>query len=255
MTTTTGTAVAGRRPATWAPLLLRVGLLLAAVGLLIAGVRLLGPWSPARLQGLLAAAGPVAPAAFVGLFVLLNTASVPAPLLGATGGLAFGLVPGALATLAGMTAAACAQLLLGRRLTGPATVAVRLPGARRIQQALQGRGWLAVIALRLAPGPFSEVNLAAGLTPLRLRSMAVGTLIGGIPKALGWAALGRGATQLPAAAALVLATVTGGLVLTVTWLRRRRQQPPAGHPEPAPLHRTNRTVDPPALERAADYRG
>jgi uncharacterized membrane protein YdjX (TVP38/TMEM64 family) len=191
MTTTTGSVVAGRRRAPWAPLLLRVGLLLAAVGLLAAGARLLGPWSPERLQGLLAAAGPLAPAAFVGLFMLLNTAGVPAPLLGAAGGLAFGLVPGALATLAGMTAAACVQLLVGRRLAGSALSVVRLPGTRRLQTALQGRGWLAVVALRLAPGPFSEVNLAAGLTPLSLRSMAIGTLIGGIPKALGWAALGR----------------------------------------------------------------
>jgi uncharacterized membrane protein YdjX (TVP38/TMEM64 family) len=164
MSDTMGLAAAGRRRASWAPVLLRLGLLVAAVGLLAASARLLGPWSPDRLQGLLAAAGPFAPAAFVGLFVVLNTAGVPAPLLGAAGGLALGLVPGALATLVGMTAAACAQLLLARRLTGPAKAAVRLPGAHRLQQALQGRGWLAVVAPRLAPGPFSEVNLAAGLT-------------------------------------------------------------------------------------------
>jgi uncharacterized membrane protein YdjX (TVP38/TMEM64 family) len=256
MTNTMGSAAAGRRRPTWALILLRVGLLLAAVALLAASARLLGPWSPERLQELLAAAGPFAPAAFVGLFLVLNTAGVPAPLLGGAGGLALGLVPGALATLAGMTVAACAQLLLGRRLTGPALAAVRLPGADRLPRILQGRGWLAVVALRLTPGPFSEVNLAAGLTPLSLPSMAVGTVVGGAPKALGWAALGLGVTHLPVNPALVIViTVVAGLVFTIVWLRRRGQQPPAARPRPAPLSRTSPTADLPALRRAADHHG
>jgi hypothetical protein len=87
------TSLAGRRRAPWAAILLRVGLLLA-------------------VRGLLAALGPFAPVAFLGLFLVLSSAGVPAPLLGAAGG--------------------------------------------------------------LVPGPFSEVNLAAGLTRPRLRSMAVG---------------------------------------------------------------------------------
>ena len=237
-------------------MLFRLGLLLAVLGLLAAGAKLLGPWSPERLQGLLAAAGPLAPAAFVALFVALNTAGVPAPLLGAAGGLALGLVPGALATLAGMTTAACVQLLLARRLTGPSRAAVRLPGAHRLHQALQGRGWLAVVALRLAPGPFSEANLAAGLTTLSVRAMAVGTLIGSAPKALGWVALGLGTSRLPAAPALVIAAaVVAGLALTGVWLRRRGQQPAAAHPEPAPPQQPSPTSDPPALQRAADNRG
>jgi uncharacterized membrane protein YdjX (TVP38/TMEM64 family) len=256
MSDTMVSAAASRRRATWAPILLRLGRLVAAVGLLAASARLLGPWSPERLQGLLAAAGPFAPAAFVALFVVLNTAGVPAPLLGAASGLALGLIPGALATLAGMTAAACTQLLLARRLTGPSRASVRLPGAHRLQQALQGRGWLAVVALRLAPGPFSEANLAAGLTPLRVRSMAAGTLIGGAPKALGWVALGLGTSRLPAVPPLMIAaTVVAGLALTGVWLRRRGQQPAAAHPEPALPQQPSPTSDPPALQRAADNRG
>ena len=255
MSDTMVSAAAGRRRTTWVPILLRLGLLVAAVALLAASARLLGPGSLERLQGLLAAAGPFAPAAFVALFVVLNTAGVPAPLLGAASGLALGLISGALATLAGMTAAACTQLLLARRLTGPSRAAVRLPGAHRLQQVLQGRGWLAVVALRLAPGPFSEANLAAGLTPLRARSMAVGTLIGGAPKALGWVALSLGTSRLPAVPPLVIAAaVDAGLPLTGVWLRRRGQQPAAAHPEPAPPQQPSPTSDPPALQRAADNR-
>jgi uncharacterized membrane protein YdjX (TVP38/TMEM64 family) len=224
----------GRHRTTRAHILLRIGLLLAVLGLLAAAGQLLGPWSPDRLGGLLDALGPFAVAGFVGLFVVLNTGGVPAPLLGAAGGLALGLVPGALATLAGMTVAACGQLLLGRRLTGSALAAVRLPGSRRLQKVLQGRGWLAVVALRMVPGPFSEVNLAAGLTPLRLRSMAVGTLIGGAPKALAWAALGLGATRLPALPPfLIAAVIVTSVVLTVAWLRWRGPRSPKSRPTAA----------------------
>jgi hypothetical protein len=74
--------VADHRRAPWAPILLRVGLLLAVLGLLAAVGQLLGPRSPERLRRLLAALGPFAPVAFGG---------------------------------------ACVQLLLGRRLTGSAS--------------------------------------------------------------------------------------------------------------------------------------
>jgi uncharacterized membrane protein YdjX (TVP38/TMEM64 family) len=224
---------AGRRRSTWAPILLRIGLLIALLGLLAGGAWLLGPWSPDRLRGLLAPAGPLAPAVFVGLFVVLNSAGVPGPLLGAAGGLALGLVPGALATLAGMTVAACVQFLLARRLTGPAMAAVRFSGADRLQQALQRRGWLAVVALRLVPGPFVALNLAAGLTPLRLRWMAVGTLIGGVPKALGWDALGLGASHLAVSPLVVAAVIVASVALTVVWLRWGRPWSAQAHAQPA----------------------
>jgi hypothetical protein len=85
--------------------------------------------------------------------------------------------------------------------------------------------------------------------------MAVGTLIGGAPKALGWAALGLGAIHLPAAPALLLATVVvAGLALTVAWLRPGGQ-PAAAHPEPAPPNRANSTADPGGLQPASDNRG
>jgi membrane protein DedA with SNARE-associated domain len=256
MSDTMVSAAAGRRRATWASILLRLGLLVAAVGLLAASARLLGPWSPACLQGLLAAAGAVRPPGVRGTVRGAQHGRRASLTARRPGGLALGLVPGALATLVGMTAAACAQLLLGRRLTRPSRAAVRLPGAHRLQQALQGRGWLAVVVLRLAPGPFSEANPAAGLTPLRVRSMAVGTLVGGAPKALGWAALGLGASHLPAAPALVIATaVAAGLTLTVVWLRRRGQRPATAHLEPAPPHRPNPIANPPALWRTADNGG
>ena len=43
---------------------------------------------------------------------------------------------------------------------------------------------------RLLPGPFSELNMAAGLTPLAFRDFAVGTLLGCLPKAIAWSGVG-----------------------------------------------------------------
>jgi hypothetical protein len=65
--------------------------------------------------------------------------------------------------------------------------------------------------------------------------MAIGTLIGGAPKALGWAALGLGATRLPAVSPLMTAAViVAALALTIAWLCWRRPRSARAHPNPQP---------------------
>jgi uncharacterized membrane protein YdjX (TVP38/TMEM64 family) len=132
----------------------------------------------------------LAPLVFIGLFAVLNTVGLPAPVLGAVGGATFGLFEGAAVTLVAMTVTACIQFLLGRRLGGE-RLRQRL-GARfgRIGLLLERRGTLAVAGGRLLPGPFSELNMAAGLTPLTFRDFAVGTILGCAPKAAAWSAVG-----------------------------------------------------------------
>jgi uncharacterized membrane protein YdjX (TVP38/TMEM64 family) len=49
---------------------------------------------------------------------------------------------------------------------------------------------MAVAGTRLLPGPFSELNMLAGLTVLKLRDFTIGTIIGCVPKALAWSGLG-----------------------------------------------------------------
>jgi hypothetical protein len=174
-----GAGPAERRPSTWTRILLRIGLLVALLGLLAGGAWLLGPWSPDRLRGLLAPAGPLAPAVFVGLFVVLNSAGVPAPLLGAAGGLTPGLIPGALATLAGMTVVACVQFLLARRLTGPAIAAVRFSGTDRLvgdrRRRRRGRGpHCRVVAL-------AQAAAVTGACPTRSRGGRAGGPVPGPP--------------------------------------------------------------------------
>jgi uncharacterized membrane protein YdjX (TVP38/TMEM64 family) len=132
----------------------------------------------------------LAPLVFIGIFLVLNTLGVPAPVLLAVGGATFGLVDGAAVVLSAMWVTACVQFLLARRLGGD-HLRRRLGGQLgRLGLLLERRGVLAVAAGRLLPGPFSELNMAAGLTPLTFRDFAVGTILGCAPKAVAWSAVG-----------------------------------------------------------------
>jgi uncharacterized membrane protein YdjX (TVP38/TMEM64 family) len=127
---------------------------------------------------------------FIILFLALNTVGVPLPVLGTVAGAAFGPVSGATTSLVAMTMTACAQFLLARHVAGE-RVRDRL-GHRLVwvNQLLERRGTIAVAGARLLPSPFSEFNMAAGLTSLRLRDFTIGTVIGCGPKALAWSGLG-----------------------------------------------------------------
>jgi uncharacterized membrane protein YdjX (TVP38/TMEM64 family) len=132
----------------------------------------------------------LAPLIFIALFVALNTLGLPAPVLGAVGGATFGLFEGAAVTLSAMWVTACIQFLLARRLGGERLRKRLGDQLGRIGLLLERRGALAVAGGRLLPGPFSELNMAAALTPLTFRDFAVGTLLGCAPKAAAWSAVG-----------------------------------------------------------------
>jgi uncharacterized membrane protein YdjX (TVP38/TMEM64 family) len=148
-------------------------------------------WDPlAGLRGWVGRAGSAGPLLFVPLFLALNTAGVPLPVLGAASGAAFGPIHGAAILFVAMTMTACAQFLLARHVVGE-QVRRRLGHAWvRVSELLQRRGVLAVAGARLLPGPFSEFNMLAGLTALTLRDFTMGTMIGCVPKALAWSGLG-----------------------------------------------------------------
>ena len=135
-------------------------------------------------------AGSFGPLLFVLLFLALNTIGVPLPVLGSAAGVAFGPISGAMTSLIAMTITACAQFLLARYVVGE-RVRQRLGHSLvRVSQLLERRGVRTVAGLRLVPGPFSELNMLAGLTALTLRDFTVGTIIGCAPKALAWSGIG-----------------------------------------------------------------
>jgi uncharacterized membrane protein YdjX (TVP38/TMEM64 family) len=179
----------GRRRAR--PLMRLVGLVALIVGVAIAGhASGAVAVTAASLREWVQGFSRLAPLIFIALFLVLNTIGLPAPVLGAVGGGTFGLFAGTAVTLSAMWVTACIQFLLARRLGGE-LLRKRL-GDRlgRVGLLLERRGALAVAGGRLLPGPFSELNMAAGLTPLTFRDFALGTLLGCAPKAAAWSAVG-----------------------------------------------------------------
>jgi uncharacterized membrane protein YdjX (TVP38/TMEM64 family) len=169
---------------------------LAAIIVLIAGTvaagHLLNAWLDplAELRGWVDRAGSAGPLLFVLLFLALNTVGLPLPVLGAAAGAAFGPVHGAATLFVAMTITSGAQFLLARHVVGE-RVRQRLNHAlARVSQLLERRGVIAVAGARLLPGPFSEFNMLAGLTVVKLRDFTLGTMIGCVPKALAWSGLG-----------------------------------------------------------------
>jgi uncharacterized membrane protein YdjX (TVP38/TMEM64 family) len=169
---------------------------LSALAVLIAGTvaagLLLNEWMDplTELRGWVKRAGSAGPLLFVVCFLALNTVGVPLPVLGAAAGIAFDPVSGAATSLVAMTLTACTQFLRARHIVGE-RVRQRLGHTlMRVNQLVERRGVIAVAGARLLPGPFSEFNMLAGLTGVKLRDFTIGTVIGCAPKALAWSGLG-----------------------------------------------------------------
>jgi uncharacterized membrane protein YdjX (TVP38/TMEM64 family) len=84
---------------------------------------------------------------------------------------------------------------------------------------LTRHGTVAVMESRIIPLlPYGAVNFSAGLTTLRFREMALGTVVGGAPKVFAYTALGGSLTDIGspegvAAVVLILALALAGALL------------------------------------------
>lgn len=131
-----------------------------------AGVR--GPW-----------ALPVAVASFAAFAFL----GVPQFVLIAAAVVAFGPWAGLAYSWIGTLVSALVGFFLGRRFGARALERVGGDGLKRFMAMVGRNGFMASLIVRLAPSaPFIVVNMAAGVTPMRLRDFAAGTAIGIVPK-------------------------------------------------------------------------
>jgi len=208
------TEVAPRPRAAW-----RVAALFAGVATLFVVVAATGSISAPRVRDAVHGYGALAPLAFIGVSAALTVACFPGPLLAGASGLLFGTVLGTPVSIVSATLGAGAAFLLARGVAGDAVS--QLGGARlRALAAWVGqRGFLAVLYARIAPGvPYSAVNYAAGLSPVRLRAFVAATVVGVAPRAFAYTALGGSLHHLSSPEALVavgvlVAMALGGLLL------------------------------------------
>ncbi|MBK4214487.1 TVP38/TMEM64 family protein [Paracoccus caeni] len=125
-------------------------------------------------------------AGFFGASIGLLLLPVPLVLLALIAGAIFDFWPGLVLISAASTIAATLLMLASRYvLAGPlkarlnANLTDRL---ERLNAAVDRDGAMTLLSLRLTPAvPFHALNLAAGLTSIRLRSYVIVTLIGKLP--------------------------------------------------------------------------
>jgi len=120
--------------------------------------------------------------AFFGAYVLFTTALVPAVFLHMASGAAYGFEEAIWINLACFHATANLQFLAARR-AGRERVAGFLArrGIRALDEVSKTHGLLGVVLIRFLPIPMVAVAAGLGVSPVRWRDFAVGSLVGAFP--------------------------------------------------------------------------
>jgi len=168
---------------------------------------------------------------YVPVSALLSCLFFPGQALAGTAGLLFGIPLGTAVALAGAVSAATLQMSITRYIARNQVGRLLPERVRRIDDFLERRGFLAVLYVRIVPGlPYVPVNYGAGLTRLRLRDMAAGTAVGGLPKTFAYVALGGSIDDLSrpeakVAIGMLVAIGISGLFLARRELASERSRP------------------------------
>jgi uncharacterized membrane protein YdjX (TVP38/TMEM64 family) len=166
--------------------------------------------------------GGAAYVAFVPLFAVANFV-IWWPILAGAAGLLFGTAAGTPLALAGLTAASLTQMFVARRLAAGHHGSLLPERTRRIEEFLTRHGAVAVMESRIVPLlPYGLVNFSAGLTRLRYRDLALGTVVGAAPKVFAYVALGGSLSDLGSPEAIVAIALLATLALGGALFVRRQ---------------------------------
>src|SRR5690606_13164165 len=131
----------------------------------------------------LASDGPWALPVAVAAFAILAFVGVPQFVLIAAAVVAFGAWQGFAYSWIGTMASSVVGFGLGRVAGARTLEAFSGESVRRFMDLVGRNGFLASMIVRLVPSaPFIVVNMAAGVTPMRLRDFVAGTGLGIVPK-------------------------------------------------------------------------
>ena len=193
----------------------------------VIGIVLLSGIDRSQLQLWLQQMGMWAPVLYILIYSISTLCILPSTPLNLTGGAIFGAVWGTVWT--SIAAILAAILAFGfSRTIGRSLVERKLAGKwESIDREMQQGGFFYMFAVRLLPLiPYGIVNFAAGLTSIKFRDYFLGTLLGTVPGILPFVMMGAGLTALKQGDVLPLLVglaLTGMLVGTATWYRRRTQ--------------------------------
>lgn len=185
--------------------------------------------------------GPLSAPAYVVVSALLGAALVPGPVLAGVSGILFGAALGTLVTICAATLNAVIALLIARRAAGPdALDAAGGPRVAALADLARRHGTVAVVVQRLAPWvPDAPCSYAFGAAGITVAQIALGTVIGALPRAFSYTALGASVDDptsplaLAGFAGIVLTGVVGAEAIRRVALARRRSAragDPSGRP-------------------------
>ncbi|MBJ7289582.1 MAG: TVP38/TMEM64 family protein [Williamsia sp.] len=171
---------------------------------------------PQPLRDRVDGAGAWGPLVFVLVYIAVSLTPFPASALTIASGLLFGLIEGATVVMIGATIGAWLGFRLARWLGRDGVARLGWERIASIDAILQRRGLIAMVLIRLIPFPFAVVNYAAGLSAIRGRDYLVGTVVGILPSAIGYTAVGAYGTSplswpfVGALAAVIVITLVSG---------------------------------------------
>ncbi len=130
-------------------------------------------------------ASPLAPLALMGVYLVAGLIAMPLTLLIAATVIAFGAWPGALYAFVGALINGTLIYAIGR-YAGRDVVTewlVRRGGSKieTLNRQLERRGLIAIALIRLAPLPYSLINVIAGASKIRFVDFVAGTALGLVP--------------------------------------------------------------------------
>jgi uncharacterized membrane protein YdjX (TVP38/TMEM64 family) len=195
------------------------------------GAQLLGLNGEVTVEQWLGAAhGPWALPVAVGAFAALAFIGVPQFVLIAAAVVAFGPWTGFAYSWIGTLVSSLVGFWLGRTFGGRLLQDLAGDGVAKFMKLIGKNGFLASLIVRLVPSaPFIVVNMAAGVTPMKLRDFAAGTAIGIIPKialtafagnSIVQALRGGGNRHIVMLVVAVVVWIAAGLVARA-WLKKR----------------------------------
>jgi uncharacterized membrane protein YdjX (TVP38/TMEM64 family) len=181
-------------------------------------------------QWLSAAHGPWALPVAVSAFAALAFIGVPQFVLIAAAVVAFGPWTGFAYSWIGTLVSSLVGFWLGRTFGGRLLQDLAGDGVAKFMKLIGKNGFLASLIVRLVPSaPFIVVNMAAGVTPMKLRDFAAGTAVGIIPKialtafagnSIVQALKGGGKQHIVMLVVAVAVWIVAGLVARA-WLKKR----------------------------------
>jgi uncharacterized membrane protein YdjX (TVP38/TMEM64 family) len=191
------------------------------LGSVVAGIaaawRWRGSFDPLALTALIRSV-PAAPLAFLALHIVASLTFVPRSLLGFAAGLVFGVWWGLLWAALGSVIGALAGFLVARYVHTALFERARWTRFTALLDRAERGGWRMVTLIRLVPViPHSLSNYALGLTRLRLRDYALGSLLGQLPLTIASVDLGAaGERAMRGAADWLMPTLIGVAALALT---------------------------------------